>query len=129
MTTKEQEILLKNIKMAMLSSGLNQTTLAKKMNKTQGAINKMLNGGTGLSIKNLEAIAAITKKPLNYFFDQHSDVHIHNSQLGNHNTQSGMLELEVVKQKIKSLEKEMEGFRLALENMQLKLQRNKQKEK
>lgn len=58
----------------MIESGFNQVSLAKKMGKTHSAINKMLNGGSTITMENLEKIATLTKRPINYFFDNSTDV-------------------------------------------------------
>lgn len=74
MTKKETDNIIKKIKIAMIESGFNQVSLAKKMGKTHSAINKMLNGGSTITMENLEKIATLTKRPINYFFDNSTDV-------------------------------------------------------
>lgn len=74
MTKKETDNIIKKIKIAMIESGFNQVSLAKKMGKTHSAINKMLNGGSTITMENLEKIATLTKRPINYFFDNSTAV-------------------------------------------------------
>ena len=73
-TKKDTKVVANKIKMAMLESGFNQITLAQELGLTQGAVSKWLNGASAVSMKSLYAIAALTRKPINYFFDHSTDV-------------------------------------------------------
>lgn len=129
MKKKSEKDVIKKIKIAMLEKGFTQTSLAKKLGKTHAAISKWLNGKANITMKNLEDIATLTDKPLNYFFDNSADVQITNSQLGNHNTMNSSYEIDLLKQKLKVVEKEQEVQRTILENIQLKLKHLQTKKK
>lgn len=88
MTKKETDNIIKKIKIAMIESGFNQVSLAKKMGKTHSAINKMLNGGSTITMENLEKIATLTKRPINYFFDNSTDVKGNQNIVGKNTTVS-----------------------------------------
>lgn len=81
-TKKDAKIVADKIKMAMLESGFNQMTLAKELGLTQSAVSKWLNGASVVSMKSLYAIAALTGKPVNYFFDNSTDVKGNNNVVG-----------------------------------------------
>ena len=74
-TKKDTKAVANKIKLAMLESGFNQLTLAKELGLTQSAVSKWLNGASAVSMKSLYAIAALTGKPVNYFFDNSTEVH------------------------------------------------------
>lgn len=114
MTKKQEKDLIKKIKIAMIESGLNQVTLAEKMGKTHSAINKMLNGGSAITMANLEKIAALTKRPVNYFFDNSTDVKGNHNVVGNNNSVPADMEkdIKLLTAKITALESKIENLEL-----------------
>ena len=120
MTKKQEKDLIKKIKIAMIESGLNQVTLAEKMGKTHSAINKMLNGGSAITMANLEKIAALTKRPVNYFFDNSTDVKGNHNVVGKNISVSSDVkkdivllstQIELLSAKIKIIETEVERLK------------------
>ena len=115
MTKKQEKDLIKKIKIAMIESGLNQVTLAEKMGKTHSAINKMLNGGSAITMVNLEKIAALTKRPVNYFFDSSTQVS------GNSNVVGKNINISAdVKKDIALLMAKMAAVESKIETLELK---------
>ena len=118
MTRKKEKDVIKKIKIAMIESGFNQVSLAEKMGKTHSAINKMLNGSSAITMSNLEKIAALTNRPVNYFFDNSGSVKGNNNVVGsNNNTVSADVQkdikllstqVELLTAKIKLLEHKVE---------------------
>lgn len=120
MTKKQEKDLIKKIKIAMIESGFNQVTLAEKMGKTHSAINKMLNGGSAITMANLEKIAALTKRPVNYFFDNSTDVKGNHNVVGKNISVSSDVkkdivllstQIELLSAKIKIIETEVERLK------------------
>ena len=104
----------------MIESGFNQVSLAKKMGKTHSAINKMLNGSSTITMANLEKIAALTKRPVNYFFDNSTDVKGNGNIVGKNITVSHDVEkdikllstqVELLSAKIKIIEAEIKTLK------------------
>ena len=114
MTKKETDNIIKKIKIAMIESGFNQVSLAKKMGKTHSAINKMLNGGSTITMENLEKIATLTKRPINYFFDNSTDVKGNQNIVGKNITVSPDVEKDIalMRVKIEALESKIENLEL-----------------
>lgn len=114
MTKKETDNIIKKIKIAMIESGFNQVSLAKKMGKTHSAINKMLNGGSTITMENLEKIATLTKRPINYFFDNSTDVEGNQNIVGKNITVSPDVEkdIKLLTAKIAALESKIENLEL-----------------
>lgn len=98
----------------MIESGFNQVSLAKKMGKTHSAINKMLNGGSTITMENLEKIATLTKRPINYFFDNSTDVEGNQNIVGKNITVSPDVEkdIKLLTAKIAALESKIENLEL-----------------
>jgi transcriptional regulator with XRE-family HTH domain len=120
MTKKQENEVIKKIKIAMIESGFNQVSLAKKMGKTHSAINKMLNGSSTITMANLEKIAALTKRPVNYFFDNSTDVKGNGNIVGKNITVSHDVEkdikllstqVELLSAKIKIIEAEIKTLK------------------
>ena len=99
----------------MLESGFNQVSLAKKMGKTHSAINKMLNGGSTITMENLEKIATLTKRPINYFFDNSTDVKGNQNIVGKNITVSSDVEKDIALMRVK-----IEALESKIENLELK---------
>lgn len=115
MTKKETDNIIKKIKIAMIESGFNQVSLAKKMGKTHSAINKMLNGGSTITMENLEKIATLTKRPINYFFDNSTDVKGNQNIVGKNITVSPEVEKDIALMRVK-----IEALESKIENLELK---------
>lgn len=99
----------------MIESGFNQVSLAKKMGKTHSAINKMLNGGSTITMENLEKIATLTKRPINYFFDNSTDVKGNQNIVGKNITVSSDVEKDIALMRVK-----IEALESKIENLELK---------
>lgn len=115
MTKKETDNIIKKIKIAMIESGFNQVSLAKKMGKTHSAINKMLNGGSTITMENLEKIATLTKRPINYFFDNSGSIKGNNNVVSsNNNSVPADVEkdIKLLTAKIAALESKIENLEL-----------------
>lgn len=114
MTKKETDNIIKKIKIAMIESGFNQVSLAKKMGKTHSAINKMLNGGSTITMENLEKIATLTKRPINYFFDSSTQVSGNSNVVGKNINISAAVEkdIKLLTAKITALESKIENLEL-----------------
>lgn len=115
MTKKETDNIIKKIKIAMIESGFNQVSLAKKMGKTHSAINKMLNGGSTITMENLEKIATLTKRPINYFFDNSTAVKGNQNVVGKNITVSSDVEKDIALMRVK-----IEVLESKIENLELK---------
>nr|DAN02657.1 MAG TPA: helix-turn-helix protein [Caudoviricetes sp.] len=115
MTKKETDNIIKKIKIAMIESGFNQVSLAKKMGKTHSAINKMLNGGSTITMENLEKIATLTKRPINYFFDNSTAVKGNQNVVGKNITVSSDVEKDIALMRVK-----IEALESKIENLELK---------
>lgn len=74
MTRKYNENMIKKIKMAMLESGFNQTSLAKKSGVKQNTISQWLTGTNTPNLATLEKISKALGVPANYFFDSSTNV-------------------------------------------------------
>ena len=99
----------------MIESGFNQVSLAKKMGKTHSAINKMLNAGSTITMENLEKIATLTKRPINYFFDNSTDVKGNQNIVGKNITVSSDVEKDIALMRVK-----IEALESKIENLELK---------
>nr|DAG77163.1 MAG TPA: Repressor protein CI [Caudoviricetes sp.] len=124
MTRKKNKKFIEKLKIALLQSGLNQVSLAKKLGIQAGSVSKWMTGENNPKISTLEKIAAATGKSVNYFFDNSTELS------GNHNIVSGSVgsnknfnfekELELIK-------KELEAHRYKLENLELKIEKIQKK--
>lgn len=74
MTKKETDKVIKKIKIAMAEEFITQTELAKKLGRTQGAISAWFKGRGSPDLETLMQVSDILKKPINYFFDNSTDV-------------------------------------------------------
>lgn len=113
MTEKETEQIFKKIKIAMASSGINQTQLAKKLGLTHAAVSAWFNGKSTPSLEVLLEVFELLKKPANYFFADESTLQI---AAGNNNTQTNAnnADLELIKKDMEVLKKTLENFDLRL---------------
>ena len=85
------------------------------MGKTHSAINKMLNGGSTITMENLEKIATLTKRPINYFFDNSTDVKGNQNIVGKNITVSPNVEKDIALMRVK-----IEALESKIENLELK---------
>ncbi len=121
MTRKKDKDFVKKLKLAMLESGLNQTSLAKKLGLTHSAISAWLNGRTNPSLDALKSAAQAMGRPVNYFFDN-SNTEINGNQniVGKDIKTQDKNDLE---KEIILIKKELEVHRYKLENLSLKLEK------
>ena len=120
MTTKKDEMFIKKLKLAMLESGFNQVSLAKKLGIKSASVSQWLTGKNNPKISTLEKLAKATGKPVNYFFDNSTDVKGNHNVVGNNNSVSADVEkdikllstqLELLSAKIKILEAEIQTLK------------------
>ena len=112
----------KKIKQAMKEADLTQTELAKKMNLKQSVISKWVTGTLNPKLSTIQKIAKATGKPLNYFFDNSTNLG-NNAIVGNNNSGNnckGVSELA-----FQILQKDMELLKKEVELIKLKLELNK----
>lgn len=120
MTNKQDKKFVKNLKLAMLESGLNQTALAKKLGLAPNSVNQWLTGKSNPKLSTLKEVAKATNKPLNYFFAEGGD-NIFADRASNVN-KGGDIEKD-----FKLLKAEMEIVKKEIENINLKIELLKKK--
>lgn len=67
--SKKYKKVIERLKKARLEFGLNQKDVAKKIKKTQSYISKIENGERRIDITELNELAIIYKKKINYFIE------------------------------------------------------------
>lgn len=114
MTTKKDEMFIKKLKLAMLESGFNQVSLAKKLGIKSASVSQWLTGKNNPKISTLEKLAKATGKPVNYFFDNSTDVKGNHNVVGNNNSVSADVEkdIKLLTAKIAALESKIENLEL-----------------
>lgn len=114
MTKKETDKVIKKIKIAMAEEFITQTELAKKLGRTQGAISAWFKGRGSPDLETLMQVSDILKKPINYFFDNSTDVKGNHNVVGNNNSVSADVEkdIKLLTAKIASLESKIENLEL-----------------
>lgn len=65
--TQDHKSVIKKLKKARITIGLDQKQVAQKLNKTQSFISKIESGQRRVDIVQLKEFAKIYKKPLEYF--------------------------------------------------------------
>ena len=85
MTKKDNKNMIKKIKMAMLESGFNQTSLAKKSGVKQNTISQWLTGTNTPNLATLEKISKALGVPANYFFDNSGSIKGNNNVVSSNN--------------------------------------------
>lgn len=65
--TQDHKLVIKKLKEARLSVGLDQKKVAQKLGKTQSFISKIESGQRRVDIVQLKEFAKIYKKPISYF--------------------------------------------------------------
>lgn len=121
MTRNKNNKFIEKLKIAMLQSGLNQVSLAKKLGIQAGSVSKWMTGENNPKISTLEKIAKATGKPVNYFFDNSADVS------GDHNIVQSSVGKTTLEKDIELIKKELEVQRYKLENLELKIEQIKKK--
>lgn len=124
MTRKKNKKFIEKLKIALLQSGLNQVSLAKKLGIQAGSVSKWMTGENNPKISTLEKIAAATGKSVNYFFDNSTDV------TGDHNVvQSSVEKADKIhlEKELELIKKELEVQRYKLENLELKIEKIQKK--
>lgn len=124
MTRNKNNKFIEKLKIAMLQSGLNQVSLAKKLGIQAGSVSKWMTGENNPKISTLEKIAKATGKPVNYFFDNstsiNGDQNIAHSSVGKNQKYDWEREIQLLK-------KELEVQRYKLENLELKIEQIRKK--
>lgn len=124
MKKKQTDQLIKKIKIAMLEAGLNQVALAKKMGISSTSVSQWLLGKTRPKYSTLETVGKITGKPVNYFFDNSTDVNGNHNIVRSHVMEEQKTDLE---KEILLIKKELEVHRYKLENLELKIEKIQEK--
>lgn len=65
--SKNHEILIKKLKLARIAAGLDQSDVAKLLEKTQSCVSKIESGQRRVDIMQLQNFAKIYKKSINFF--------------------------------------------------------------
>ena len=112
MTKKNNQILGKKIKTAMIEADLSPKDLAKKLGITQAAISKWIVGRGNPKVSTLQKFAEATGKTLNYFFDNNSIGDNNTIAIGEQKDNSAAIEL--LRKDIQLLKKEIDNINLRL---------------
>ena len=115
MTKKENENVIKQIKIAMAEMGLNQTSLAKKVGVKPNTVSQWLTGTNSPKMDTLKKVAKATGKPVNYFFDNSTDVKGNQNIVGKNITVSSDVEKDIALMRVK-----IEALESKIENLELK---------
>ncbi|MCI5820359.1 MAG: helix-turn-helix domain-containing protein [Elusimicrobia bacterium] len=115
MTKKENENVIKQIKIAMAEMGLNQTSLAKKVGVKPNTVSQWLTGTNSPKMDTLKKVAKATGKPVNYFFDNSTDVKGNQNIVGKNITVSPDVEKDIALMRVK-----IEALESKIENLELK---------
>lgn len=115
MTKKETDKVIKKIKIAMAEEFITQTELAKKLGRTQGAISAWFKGRGSPDLETLMQVSDILKKPINYFFDNSTDVKGNQNIVGKNITVSSDVEKDIALMRVK-----IEALESKIENLELK---------
>lgn len=124
MTEKNSKDLSKKIKIFMLQHNISQKDLAKKMKITPAAVSKFLIGDSNMRLKTLHKIASALGVNSNYFFDNFTEVKGNKNIVQSKNVSTDKMDYE---KEILLIKKELEVQRYKLENLELKLEKNKKK--
>ena len=118
MTRKKEQIIGKKIKAAMIEADLSQKDLAKKLGITQAAISRWIVGKGNPKVSTLQKFAEATGKTINYFFDNNSIGDNNTIAIGEQKDNSAAIEL---------LRKDIELLKKEIDNINLRLELNKNK--
>lgn len=122
MTEKKEKDFIKKLKLAMLESGFNQVSLAKKIGIKSNSVSQWLTGKNNPKLSTLEKVAQATGKPVNYFFDNSPVGDGNNIVHGNHNSVEAK-ETATLEKEIELLKAKQEVQRLAIANLMLRLEK------
>lgn len=122
MTEKKEKDFIKKLKLAMLESGFNQVSLAKKIGIKSNSVSQWLTGKNNPKLSTLEKVAKATGKPVNYFFDNSPVGDGNNIVHGNHNSVKAK-ETATLEKEIELLKAKQEVQRLAIANLMLRLEK------
>lgn len=122
MTEKKEKDFIKKLKLAMLESGFNQVSLAKKIGIKSNSVSQWLTGKNNPKLSTLEKVAKATGKPVNYFFDNSPVGDGNNIVHGNHNSVEAK-ETATLEKEIELLKAKQEVQRLAIANLMLRLEK------
>lgn len=122
MTEKKEKDFIKKLKLAMLESGFNQVSLAKKIGIKSNSVSQWLTGKNNPKLSTLEKVAKATGKPVNYFFDNSPVGDGNNIVHGNHNNVEAK-ETATLEKEIELLKAKQEVQRLAIANLMLRLEK------
>lgn len=122
MTRKKDEEFIKKLKLAMLESGFNQVALAKKLGIKSASVSQWLTGKNSPAMATLKKVAKATGKPINYFFDNSTDVKGNNNVVGKNikvaadgdlqkDVKLLSVQVELLNAKIKLLEEEIKKMK------------------
>ncbi len=120
MTRKQNENLIKKIKIAMAEVGLNQTSLAEKLGVKPNTISQWLSGTNSPKLETLKKVARATGKNINYFFDSSTQVSGNSNVVGKNINISADVkkdivllstQIELLSAKIKIIETEVERLK------------------
>lgn len=120
MTRKQNENLIKKIKIAMAEVGLNQTSLAEKLGVKPNTISQWLSGTNSPKLETLKKVARATGKNINYFFDSSTNVKGDSNIVGKNIKVSSDVkkdivllstQIELLSAKIKIIETEVEKLK------------------
>ena len=126
MTEKKEKDFIKKLKLAMLESGFNQVSLAKKIGIKSNSVSQWLTGKNNPKLSTLEKVAKATGKPVNYFFDNSSVGDGNNIIHGSHNNVETK-ETAALEKEIELLKAKQEVQRLAIANLMLRLEKLERK--
>lgn len=119
MTGKNSKDFIKKLKLAMLESGFNQVSLAKKIGIKSNSVSQWLTGKNNPKLSTLEKVSKAVGKPVNYFFADDSTTQ---NIVGHHNTQTSGKELAQFENRFKLLEKEIEVLRAEQKNLSAQIE-------
>lgn len=122
MTEKKEKDFIKKLKLAMLESGFNQVSLAKKIGIKSNSVSQWLTGKNNPKLSTLEKVAQATGKPVNYFFDNSPVGDGNNIVHGNHNSVKAK-ETATLEKEIELLKAKQEVQHLAIANLMLRLEK------
>lgn len=122
MTEKKEKDFIKKLKLAMLESGFNQVSLAKKIGIKSNSVSQWLTGKNNPKLSTLEKVAKATGKSVNYFFDNSPVGDGNNIVHGSHN-QTACKDTVSLEKEIELLKAKQEAQHLAIANLALRLEK------
>lgn len=120
MTRKQSENVAQKIKIFMMKNGISQRELAKKMKVAPQTVSQFLGGKYDLRMETIEKISKALGAPVNYFFDNSTDVKGNHNVVGKNISVSSDVkkdivllstQIELLSAKIKIIETEVERLK------------------